>query len=309
VVEVFRKIKDALTSFVSSLSETVSKKELSEKEFNELFEEFRWRLLEGDVAFEAVEILRSKLASKLVGAKVPRLGDSRGYVLGVVRGTLKELLDGSVFSKDLSSLVRESQKPYVIVFLGVNGVGKTTTIAKVARRLLRDGLKPLVVAADTFRAGALEQLEIHAGRVGVPIIKGRYGADPAAVAKDGVMHAIKNRYDVVLVDTAGRMHTDRDLMEELRKVVRVVRPNLKVLVLDALVGNDAISQAKWFDEAVGVDAVILTKVDADVKGGSALSIILTLGKKILYVGVGQGYDDLLEFNPDLILNNLLSINT
>lgn len=305
----FRKIREALSSFVSTLGEAVSKKELSEKEFNEIFEGFQWLLLEGDVAFEAVEILRSRLAGRLVGAKVPRLSNSREYVLGVIRETLKELLTESTFSKDLCALISESQRPYVVVFLGVNGVGKTTTIAKVAYKLSNNGFKPLIVAADTFRAGALEQLEIHAGRIGVPLIKGKYGADPAAVAKDGVMHAVKNRYDAVLIDTAGRMHTDRDLMEELRKVVRVVKPNLKILVLDALVGNDAVAQARWFDEAVGVDAVILTKVDADVKGGSALSIILTLGKKILYVGAGQKYDDLLEFNPDLILNNLLSINT
>ena len=305
----FRKIREALSSFVSTLGEAVSKKELSEKEFNEIFDEFQWLLLEGDVAFEAVEILRSRLAKKLVSAKVPRLGNSREYVLGVIKETLKELLTESTFGKDLCTLVSESQKPYVVVFLGVNGVGKTTTIAKVAYKLRNNGFKPLIVAADTFRAGALEQLEIHAGRIGVPLIKGKYGADPAAVAKDGVVHAVKNKYDAVLIDTAGRMHTDRDLMEELRKVVRVVKPNLKILVLDALVGNDAVAQARWFDEAVGVDTVILTKVDADVKGGSALSIILTLGKKILYVGAGQKYDDLLEFNPDLILNNLLSINT
>jgi len=306
---VFRKIREALSSFVSTLGEAVSKKELSEKEFNEIFDEFQWLLLEGDVAFEAVEILRSRLAKKLVSAKVPRLGNSREYVLGVIKETLKELLTESTFGKDLCTLVSESQKPYVVVFLGVNGVGKTTTIAKVAYKLRNNGFKPLIVAADTFRAGALEQLEIHAGRIGVPLIKGKYGADPAAVAKDGVVHAVKNKYDAVLIDTAGRMHTDRDLMEELRKVVRVVKPNLKILVLDALVGNDAVAQARWFDEAVGIDTVILTKVDADVKGGSALSIILTLGKKILYVGAGQKYDDLLEFNPDLILNNLLSINT
>lgn len=305
----FRKIREALSSFVSTLGEAVSKKELSEKEFNEIFDEFQWLLLEGDVAFEAVEILRSRLAKKLVSAKVPRLGNSREYVLGVIKETLKELLTESTFGKDLCTLVSESQKPYVVVFLGVNGVGKTTTIAKVAYKLRNNGFKPLIVAADTFRAGALEQLEIHAGRIGVPLIKGKYGADPAAVAKDGVVHAVKNKYDAVLIDTAGRMHTDRDLMEELRKVVRVVKPNLKILVLDALVGNDAVAQARWFDEAVGIDTVILTKVDADVKGGSALSIILTLGKKILYVGAGQKYDDLLEFNPDLILNNLLSINT
>lgn len=305
----FRKVREALSNFVENLGEVISKKEISEKEFNAIFDEFQWVLLEGDVAFEAVDVLRAKLASKLINTKIPRLSNPREYVLNMVRDSLKELLEDSMFGKDLSEIIRDSPKPYIVVFLGVNGVGKTTTIAKVAYKLVKNGLKPLIVAADTFRAGALEQLDIHASRVGVPILKGKYGADPAAVAKDGVIHAVKNKYDAVLVDTAGRMHTDRDLMEEIRKVIRVVKPNLKVLILDALVGNDAVSQAKWFDEVAGVDAIILTKVDADAKGGSALSIILTLGKKIMYVGVGQGYDDLLTFSPELILNNLLNTKT
>lgn len=294
---------------MENLGEVISKKELSEKEFNATFDEFQWLLLESDVAFEAVEVLRAKLASKLVNAKIPRLSDPKEYVLNVIKDSIRELLEGSMFGRDLSDVVRDSPKPYVVVFLGVNGVGKTTTIAKVAYKLAKNGLKPLIVAADTFRAGALEQLDIHANRVGVPILKGKYGADPASVAKDGVTHAIKNKYDVVLVDTAGRMHTDRDLMEEIRKVIRVVKPNLKVLILDALVGNDAVAQARWFDEVAGVDAIILTKVDADAKGGSALSIVLTLGKKIMYVGVGQSYDDLLPFSPELILNNLFNTRT
>lgn len=294
---------------MENLGEVISKKELSEKEFNATFDEFQWLLLESDVAFEAVEVLRAKLASKLVNAKIPRLSDPKEYVLNVIKDSIRELLEGSMFGRDLSDVVGDSPKPYVVVFLGVNGVGKTTTIAKVAYKLAKNGLKPLIVAADTFRAGALEQLDIHANRVGVPILKGKYGADPASVAKDGVTHAIKNKYDVVLVDTAGRMHTDRDLMEEIRKVIRVVKPNLKVLILDALVGNDAVAQARWFDEVAGVDAIILTKVDADAKGGSALSIVLTLGKKIMYVGVGQSYDDLLPFSPELILNNLFNTRT
>lgn len=305
----FGRVREVLSSFVGGLGEVISKRELSEKELNTVLDELQWSLLESDVALEAVEVLRARIASKLVNVKIPRLSDSREFVFTVVRDSLRELLNNSVFGKDLSEIVRDSPRPYVVVFLGVNGVGKTTTIAKTAYKLVRDGLKPLIVAADTFRAGALEQLDIHASRVGVPIIKGKYGADPAAVAKDGVMHALKSKYDAVLIDTAGRMHTDRDLMEELRKVVRVVKPNLKILILDALVGNDAISQTRWFDEAVGVDAVILTKVDADVKGGSALSVILTLGKKIMYVGIGQSYDDMQTFRPELILNNLFSTNT
>ncbi|HDN75728.1 MAG TPA: signal recognition particle-docking protein FtsY [Acidilobales archaeon] len=237
--------------------------------------------------------------------KVPRFGSEiRERVIGKVRNAIYSILSKGVYGKDIIELVEKGPKPYVVVFLGVNGVGKTTTIAKIAYRLKTKGLKSVVVAADTFRAGAQEQLAIHAKRLGLPFIKGKYGADPAAVAKDGVIYATKHLLDAVLIDTAGRMHTDVDLMNELRKVVRVVKPHLKILVLDALTGNDAIEQAKWFDKAVGVDAVILTKLDADAKGGSALSIILTLSKPIIYVGVGQKYEDLRPYDPAEILNKL-----
>lgn len=301
----FKKVRETLRSLTSKVSDTLSKKELSYEEFNEIFEEFRWVLSENDVAQEAIDALKEILAKELVGVKISRFTSSKDYVVDKVKEALRKLLEENTFQNDLVDLVKASPKPYIIVFMGVNGVGKTTTIAKVAFKLKTNGLKTVIVAADTFRAGALEQLEIHAKKLDVPFIRGKYGADPASVAKDGVIYAQKNKLDVVLIDTAGRMHTDRDLMDEIRKVVRVVKPNLKVLVLDALVGNDAVNQAKWFDEVVGVDAVILTKLDADAKGGSALSVILTINKKIMYVGVGQGYEDLLKFNPDLILNNLL----
>ncbi len=301
----FKKVKETLRNLTSKVSDTLSKKELSYEEFNKIFEEFRWILSENDVAQEAIDVLKELLARELVGVKISRFANSREYVIGRVREALYKLLKENTFQNDLVELVKTSPKPYVVVFMGVNGVGKTTTIAKVAFKLKSNGLKPVVVAADTFRAGALEQLEIHAKRLDVPFIRGKYGADPASVAKDGVIYAQKNRLDAVLIDTAGRMHTDRDLMEEIRKVVKVVKPNLKVLVLDALVGNDAVNQAKWFDEAVGVDAIILTKLDADAKGGSALSVILTINKKIMYVGVGQKYEDLIKFDANLILNNLL----
>ena len=211
-----------------------------------------------------------------------------------------------MFKENFIELILKSPKPYVIVFLGVNGVGKTTTMAKVAYLLKQHKLSVVFVAADTFRAGAQEQLRIHAKNLNIPIITGKYGADPAAVALDGVNFARANKIDVVLIDTAGRMHTDIDLMNELRKIVRVVKPNIKLLVIDALTGNDALEQAKFFDEAVGIDAVILTKVDADVKGGPALTTIIGVNKPILYLGVGQKYQDLEPYDPKKFIDKILS---
>jgi len=304
---VFSKLRDVFSRLGKKVGEVVATKELSREDFEEIFSDIELELIEGDVAVDAVELLKEALASKLVGIKVSRFGKSaHEEVVNRIKEAIHELLKKGVFGRDITELVREGSKPYVIVFMGVNGVGKTTTIAKVAYRLIKGGLKPVIVAADTFRAGAQEQLRIHAERLGVPFIKGKYGADPAAVAKDGVIYASKHGLDAVLIDTAGRMHTDVDLMNEIRKVVRVVKPNLKILVLDALTGNDAIEQARWFDKAVGVDAVVLTKLDADAKGGSALSIILAIGKPIIYVGTGQGYDDLDPYDPDVILNKLFT---
>jgi len=301
----FNKVRGVLSRLGRKLSEVVSLKELSDSDFEEIFNDIEIELLESDVALDAVEVLKERLRSELVGIKVPRFG--RGAYEEVkerIKRAILSILSKGVFGKDVVELVKLGPKPYVIVFMGVNGVGKTTTIAKVAYKLKINGLKSVIVAADTFRAGAQEQLAIHAERLGLPFIRGKYGADPAAVAKDGVIYASKHFIDVVLIDTAGRMHTDTDLMNEIKKVVRVVKPHLKILILDALTGNDAIEQAKWFDNAVGVDAVILTKLDADAKGGSALSIILTVGKPIMYVGTGQKYEDLELYDPHKILNKL-----
>lgn len=301
----FSKIREILSTFSKKVAEVVSTKELSEEDFESIFSDIELALIEGDVALEAIDILKEKLKEKLIGIKVSRLRKkAHEQVIGLIKEAINDLLSKGIYGKEITDLVSSGPKPYVIVFMGVNGVGKTTTIAKIAYRLLKAGLKPVIVAADTFRAGAQEQLRIHAERLGVSFIRGKYGADPAAVAKDGVIYANKHKLDAVLIDTAGRMHTDVDLMNEIKKVVRVVKPNLKILILDALTGNDAIEQARWFEKVVGVDAVILTKLDADAKGGSALSIILTIGKPIMYVGTGQKYDDLEPYNPELILNKL-----
>jgi len=197
-----------------------------------------------------------------------------------------------------------SKKPYVICFLGINGSGKTTTLAKVGYLLKKNGLSSVFAASDTFRAAAIQQLENHAKRLGIKIIKHDYGADSAAVGYDAIEHAKSKNIDVVLIDSAGRLHSNKNLMDELKKLIRVTKPDLKVFVGEMITGNDCIEQAQKFEELVGIDAVILTKSDVDEKGGTAISIGYVLKKPIIMLGNGQGYDDLVKFDKDLILSNL-----
>jgi fused signal recognition particle receptor len=200
---------------------------------------------------------------------------------------------------------RKKKEPFVLMFVGINGTGKTTTIAKVAHFLRDKSYSVLLAAADTYRAGSIEQLEEHGKRLGMRVIKSIYGGDPAAVAYDAVSHAKAHGINIVLIDTAGRMQTNQNLMNELVKVKRVVAPDLTVFVVDSLIGNDAVMQAEEFNKAIGVDATILTKVDADVKGGSALSVTYVTQKPILFIGVGQTYRDLELFNPEKFVNMVL----
>jgi fused signal recognition particle receptor len=190
------------------------------------------------------------------------------------------------------------------MFVGVNGTGKTLSIAKIAYQLIKQGKTCVLAAGDTFRAGAIEQLTVHAENLGVKIIKHGPGSDPAAVAFDAIEHAKAKHKDVVLLDTAGRMQTNYNLMDEMAKIKRVAKPDLVIFVGDALSGNDAVEQAKRFNEVVGIDGVILTKVDTDAKGGSALSIAYTIGKPLLYIGVGQKYEDQIPFNAEWMVENI-----
>ncbi len=300
----FKKIRGVFQNIANKIADVVSKKELTEEELKKVFDEMELSLVESDVAYEALPALFDELKKKLVGAKVSRFDSSE--VMELIKEALVDIIARVEPKEDLVDLIRSSGvRPFIIVFLGVNGVGKTTTIAKVANKLLKAGMKPIIVAADTFRAGAQEQLALHAERLGVPFFKGKYGADPAAVAKDAVIYATKKGLDVVLVDTAGRMHVDVDLVEELRKVVRVVKPHMRILVLDALTGNDSLEQLRYFDSNVGFDAVILTKMDADARGGCALTLSVLLRKPIIYVGTGQGYDDLELFRAKMIVEKIL----
>jgi len=212
----------------------------------------------------------------------------------------------SVPPLDFFGLIEKSPRPFVVMFVGVNGTGKTTTIAKLAYHIMKKGYTCVVAAADTFRAGAIEQLEKHAEAVGFKLIKHNAGADPAAVAFDAVEHARARGRDVVLIDTAGRMQTNQNLMDQMKKIKRVAKPNLILYIGDALAGNDAIEQAKQFHDAVGLDGIVLTKIDADAKGGAALSMAKTIGKPVVFVNVGQTYKDIRRFETKWMVDRLLA---
>jgi fused signal recognition particle receptor len=212
-------------------------------------------------------------------------------------------------SIDLIQLISKEKaknRPYVIMFVGINGTGKTTTIAKMSKMFLDSGFSVVLASGDTYRAGAIEQLEEHARCLGVRVIKHQYGSDAAAVGFDAVEHARARGIDVVLIDTAGRMQTNRNLMDELQKMKRVVQPDLTIMILDSLIGNDATEQAFTFNEHVGFDAAILTKVDADAKGGSSLSVSYLTGKPVIFVGVGQEYNDIEKFDAAWLADKLLA---
>jgi len=308
----FRKIREIFSKAIDKISEKMEKiseerfgKEISQEDISKLSDELIIDLVEADVAYEVAENIIKDLEKKIVGSRIGLFEDKKRFIKDKFREILIEYLKKGEWNKDLVEMIKSSAKPYKILFMGVNGVGKTTTIAKVAKYLRDRGLKVLVVAADTFRAGAQEQLEIHCKKLSIPIFRGRYGYDPAALVFDSIKYAQKNGFDVILIDSAGRQHTDIDLMNEIKKISRVSSPDLKILVLDALTGNDAVNQAIEFDKHIGVDGVILTKLDADASGGSALSIIMTISKPIIFVGVGQKYDDLISYKADLIIEKII----
>jgi fused signal recognition particle receptor len=300
----FEKLRGAF----SSLAKAVAEKKLSDKDLDDSLYNFQLALMESDVAQSVVESVTGDLKKQLLGMSVERSKNVEEVVKEKLRGEVLSIFS-QVGDVDVLARVKESKakgEPFKILFLGVNGTGKTTTVAKFANYMKKNGFSVVIAAGDTHRAGAIEQVTEHANRISAKVVAQRYGADPAAVARDGVLYAKAHHVDVLLIDSAGRMQTNQNLMEEMSKIVRVVAPDLKIFIGDSLAGNDAVSQAELFSKYTGFDGAILTKVDADSKGGAALSIAFTTKRPVLFLGVGQSYDDLKRFDAKAFADSLVN---
>jgi fused signal recognition particle receptor len=298
---------EKLKSGVNGLVQKISQKELSDKDIAQILDEFLLVLVQNDVAYDVAKKICDSLHEKLEATPIRRFSDPTEPAKTILRDVLLDLLKGSGADL-LFDMVDESkakQRPTIILFVGVNGTGKTSTVAKVAFMLQRKGYSVVIAAADTYRTGSIEQIEEHARRIGVRTIKHGYGGDAAAVAFDAANYANAHGTNAVLIDTAGRMQTNKNLLEEMKKIARVANPDLTILVVDSLTGNDAVEQGHSFSEAVKIDGVILTKLDADAKGGSAISMASIIGKPILFATVGQNYDDLISFEPEVMVNKIV----
>jgi len=281
---------------------SIFEREIKEKDLEEPLWDLEIALLESDVAMSVSEEIVDTVKKELIGTKRKWRQDVGALVEHALRDGILKVLD--VDGLDFDELIKATPKPITIVFTGINGTGKTTTIAKLAYRLKSQGYAVVLAAGDTYRAGALEQIERHADNLGVKLIRHQQGADPAAVIYDAVQYARAKHKDVVLADTAGRIHTNVNLMNQLKKIERVIDADLVVFVDEALAGNDAVERALQFNTAMAIDGSILTKVDADSKGGTAISIAHATNKPILFLGLGQKYDDIIKFNPQWLVSRL-----
>lgn len=290
---IFKQIKSFITQDV----------EIEEKDVHELLDNLELELLESDVDMSVAESIRKELEEKLIGAKV-----KKKELNEFIKNAVKESMIGAMYNEnafDIVENVKKGDKPIKIMFLGPNGAGKTTTIAKVANALMNNGNKVVLAAADTFRAAAIEQMSVHADRLKVKIIKREYGSDPTSVAYDAVNYAKAHGIDAVLIDTAGRQDTNINLINELKKMNRVIKPDMKVYIGESIAGNAIVEQLSVFHREIEVHGVILTKLDCDPKGGVVLSINKTTGVPIIYIGTGQKYEDLEKFEPQKIVERIL----
>ncbi|MCK9292779.1 signal recognition particle-docking protein FtsY [archaeon] len=299
-----REQKEIKTRNVSKLKSIFSSKiKLSEKEITDFLEDFEFSLLEADVSIDSASAIISSLKENLTKSSF-----SKNNLLEDIKTEIKKaLLNLLDVDCDINNyLPKESlQGPLIVLIIGPNGAGKTTTIAKLANKFKKENKSVVLSSSDTFRAGSIDQLEIHSQRLGVKIIKQKYGSDPAAVAFDSVASAKAHGNDVVLIDTAGRQDTNINLMQELSKIKRVVKPHLTIYIAESQSGQAIVEQIEKFDKEIGVTGVILTKLDTDPKGGTAISILHDLKKPIFYVGTGQEYDNLEEFSSKYILERII----
>ena len=287
-------------SFFSKLSSKISKVKISEKEFDVYAEELEMLLIENNVALEVAEKIIGKLREEIVEHEFLRK-EVEGQINEVLREIIEEILIDPV---DLIREIKNKKGPYVILFCGINGTGKTTTIAKIAQQLKKNNLSCVMAAGDTFRAASIEQLKKHGENLGIKVISNDYGADPASVGFDAIAYAKKNLINCVLIDTAGRMHSSKNLLQELEKIVRVTKPDMKIFVGESITGNDSVEQIRSFNFAVGIDGIVLTKADIDEKGGTALSVGYVTKKPILYLGTGQEYDKIEVFDKQKFIGKL-----
>jgi fused signal recognition particle receptor len=297
-------ISPAGPTFTDKVKVLITDRELivSEKDISEALSELEMTLLTSDVALPVTDAIIAHVRSNLIG-KHRKIGQSvDALVVGALKRALLEVL-GTGFS--LVEFIETHNRPVKILFTGVNGTGKTTTVAKIGAYLKKQGFSVVIGAGDTYRAGATEQISVHAERIGIKIIQHQEGADPSAVLFDSVQYAVSHKVDVVLADTAGRFHTKSNLMNQLEKIRRVMKPDLVVYVDEAVAGNDAVIRAAEFDRTVGADAIVLTKADMDSRGGAAISIAHTIGKPLMFLGTGQRYEDIIPFEPKQVVEELL----
>ena len=299
---------EGLRSAFSNAAKSLSEKELGEKDIDAVLDDLEMSLLDSDVAVEVIDAIRTDLKGRLAGARIGRKQVAE-FVSASLSGLISSMFDEAGTIDLLGRIAAKKDAggpdPYVIVFVGINGTGKTTSLAKVAHMLRQAKFSVAIAAADTFRAGAIEQLREHANRLSLKLIAQKYGADPAAVARDAVLYARSHKVDCILVDTAGRMQTSRNLMEQISKITSVVRPDMCIFVGDSLAGNDTVSQAREFYDHVKFGGSILTKSDADARGGAALSIVKITSTPVMYLGVGQEYGDLVPFSKEAFLETVL----
>jgi fused signal recognition particle receptor len=289
------------SGFFSRIKSVFTSREITQDFFFESFNDLELILLESNVALSVVDTIKEKMASQLVGREFKR-DEIPLKIKQALRDTIDSLFVDSPFN--IISHIKSSNSCVKILFCGINGSGKTTTLAKFAHILKNNGISCVFAAGDTFRAASIEQLAIHGERLGVHVVKQTYGSDPAAVAYDAIQYAQAKKIKVVLIDTAGRMHTKQNLMDEMGKIVRVSKPDFKIFVGESITGNDATEQARIFNDTIGIDGIILTKADIDEKGGTAISVSKVTGRPILYLGMGQGYDDLVPFDKEKVFEAL-----
>ena len=296
---------DKLRTAFSNTAKSFSEKELKEKDIDDILFQLEISLLESDVSIEVIDSIKSDLKQKLIGSKVNK-NEIENFVKNSLIQNISSLFEasGSINIMQKIQAKKNSIEPYVILFVGINGTGKTTTLAKIAYLLQKSKFSVVIAAADTFRAGAIEQLKEHSNRLNLKFIAQNYGSDPAAVARDAVLYAKSHKIDCVLIDTAGRMHTARNLLKEIEKIARVCKPNLKLFVGESITGNDAVEQVKSFNWSIGIDGIVLTKADIDEKGGTSLSVSYVTKKPILYLGTGQDYDAIEVFDKEKFIKRL-----